>query len=324
MLTDRPADAVDETVARADALGERVSAVPAATASPPRDVSRWLGPLTVFALFIGFWYVAPSLFFSGREWLLPPPHEVINVGFIEGMSVGQLWALVKMVASDVVPFWSIDPGIDTSVVFVANAEATWLSAKVALTGLGAAILLGCGLAMAMSQAKWIEKAFYPYLIALQAVPILALVPLIGSIWGFGFFSRMLVCVIIAFFPIVANTLFGLLSAQKSHHELFALHGASRGTRLRKLMIPAALPAMFTGLRIAAGLSVVGAIVGDFFFRRGDPGLGSLLDKYFARIDQPELFAAIIMSAVLGIGVFGFFGWLRTKVIGKWHSEQGAR
>ncbi len=315
---------------RSDAMTEPTASTAPAAATPSptrtapsdRTTASWAGPLAVFVAFIAFWYAAPYLFFSGREWLLPPPHDVINVGFIEGMSFGQLWALVKMVVSDVVPFWSIDPGLDTSVVFVANAEATWLSAKVALTGLGAAIVLGSGLAMAMSQAKWIEKAFYPYLIALQAVPILALVPLIGSIWGFGFFSRMLVCVIIAFFPIVANTLFGLLSAKKSHHELFALHGASRGTRLRKLMVPAALPAMFTGLRIAAGLSVVGAIVGDFFFRRGDPGLGSLLDKYFARIAQEELFAAIIMSAALGIGVFAFFGWLRSRVIGKWHSETG--
>ena len=273
--------------------------------------------------FIAFWYATPYLFFRDREWLVPPPHEVIDIGFVEGMSFGQLWALVKMVVSDIVPFWSIDPGLDTSIVFVKNTEAVWLSAKVALVGLFVAIVIGSLLAMAMSQAKRIEKAFYPYLIALQAVPILALVPLIGVDLGLRLPRPH------------ARLRDHRLLPDRGEHAVRTAVGAevppralrparaSRWTRLRKLMLPAALPAMFTGLRIAAGLSVVGAIVGDFFFRRGDPGIGSLLDAYYARIQQHELFAAIIMSALLGIGVFAFFGWLRNRVIGKWHTEQGA-
>ena len=79
------------------------------------------------------------------------------------------------------------------------------------------------------------------------------------------------CVIISLFPIIVNTLFGLQSADRGMHDLFTLHHASRWTRLRKLMFPAALPAMFAGLRISAGLSVIGAIVGDFFFGRGQAG-----------------------------------------------------
>ncbi len=82
------------------------------------------------------------------------------------------------------------------------------------------------------------------------------------------------CVIISIFPIVSNTLFGLLSAERSQHDLFTLHDASRRTRLRKLQLPAALPAIFTGFRIAAGLSVIGAVVGELFFRRGRRASGS--------------------------------------------------
>ena len=82
---------------------------------------------------------------------------------------------------------------------------------------------------------------------------------------------MIVCVIISLFPIIVNTLFGLQSADRAMHDLFTLQHASRSTRLRKLMFPAALPAIFAGLRISAGLSVIGAIVGDFFFGRGDTG-----------------------------------------------------
>lgn len=283
---------------------------------------RNLGPLVVAVAFIGFWYATPSLFFSDRKFLVPLPHDVLYVSFIEGVGIGDLWDLVLMVLSDLIPFVDLGVEPDTSVIFVRNMEAIWLTTKVALVGLAVAILAGALLAMIMSQARWVESSLFPYLIALQAVPILALVPLIGSIWGFGFLARTIVCVIIAFFPIVANTLFGLQSANRSHHELFTLHQASRWTRMRKLMIPAALPVTFAGLRIAAGLSVIGAIVGDFFFRRGDPGIGSLLDVYAARLNFEELYGAIILSSLLGIFVFLFFGWLSKFVTGSWDDSNG--
>ena len=93
--------------------------------------------------------------------------------------------------------------------------------------------------------------------------------------------------------------------------------------IRKLMFPAALPAIFAGLRISAGLSVIGAIVGDFFFGRGDPGIGQLLQRYASRLMGEQLLAAIIMSSLLGVVVFQFFGWIQEKAIGKWHEEQNA-
>jgi NitT/TauT family transport system permease protein len=102
---------------------------------------------------------------------------------------------------------------------------------------------------------------------LQTIPILALVPLIGFWFSFGVSSRILVCVLISIFPIVSTTLFGLRGVDRGDHDLFTLYGATRGARLRKLQWPAALPAIFAGLRISAGLSVIGAIVGDFSSRR---------------------------------------------------------
>ena len=120
----------------------------------------------------------------------------------------------------------------------------------------------------MAQAQWIERSMYPYLVALQAIPVLAVVPLILSVFGGGIGSRIFVCVMISIFPIVTNTLFGLTSADAGQHDLFTLRGASRRTRLRKLQFPAAMPAIFTGFRISAGLSVIGAVVGEQFFREG--------------------------------------------------------
>jgi NitT/TauT family transport system permease protein len=129
---------------------------------------------------------------------------------------------------------------------------------------------------------------------------------------------VIVCVIISIFPITSNTLFGLLSADRTQHDLFSLHGAGRWTRLRKLQFPAALPAIFAGLRISAGLSVIGAVVGDTFFRQGDPGVGILIDTFRARLNNEAMYGAVIVSALLGIVVFVFFTWLGNRVVGKWH------
>ena len=95
-------------------------------------------------------------------------------------------------------------------------------------------------------------------------------PVIGFAFGFNFRSRVLVCVLIALFPIITNTLFGLLSVDHGQHDLFTLHGAGRWKRLWKLQFPTAPPNIFTGLRISAGSSVIGAVVGDFFFVQGPP------------------------------------------------------
>ncbi|MEL7158665.1 MAG: ABC transporter permease subunit, partial [Actinomycetota bacterium] len=89
-------------------------------------------------------------------------------------------------------------------------------------------------------------------------------------------------------------------------------------RLRKLTFPAALPAVFAGLRISAGLSVIGAIVGDFFFGRGNIGIGQLLQRYANQLDGEQLLASVIMSSVLGVSVFLLFGWIQDRAIGRWY------
>ena len=103
-------------------------------------------------------------------------------------------------------------------------------------------------------------------------------------------------------------------------DLFALHKPSRWTTLRKLYFPAAMPAIFAGLRISAGLAVVGAIVGDFFFKQGEPGIGVLIDNFRSRLQAPELFASIVLASLLGIVFFWFFGWLSNRVVGRWYQK----
>ena len=253
---------------------------------------RWarlvLPPLVLGAVVIGIWYfISYVVLTPRRRFLLRPPHEVVRNGFLD---------------------WS---------AFSEILEGLWSSAKVAVLGLIIATVLGVLIAVLMSQTKLAERAIFPYMVMLQAIPILAIVPLIGFWFGYGLNSRTTVCVLIAFFPITLNTLFGLQSAERGMHDLFTLEHASRLARLRKLMFPAALPAMFAGLRISAGLAVIGAIVGDFFFAQGETGIGQLLRKYANNLDGEQLFAAVIMASLLGVVVFLFFGWLQQRVIGRW-------
>jgi NitT/TauT family transport system permease protein len=268
--------------------------------------ARLIGPGVVFSLFIGFWYFTHYVLMSEvRKFLVPPPHDVIHDAFLT---------------------WNIPRGAGGSRTgggLSRNLDGLWSSTQVAALGLGIAIVIGLALATAMSQAKWVENSFYPFLVGLQAMPILAFVPLIGAVFGFDFWSRVLVCIIISIFPIVANTLFGLISVDRGYHELMSLNGASRWTRLFKLQYPAAMPSIFTGLQISAGLSVVGAVVGDFFFRQGEPGIGRLINTYQNSNETEQLYGAVIMSAALGIIVFWFFGFLGRRIVGHWHETRSS-
>ena len=254
-------------------------------------ISNLFPPAIFGSLIIGVWYlVSYGILDESRRFLLQPPHRVLTNGFLD---------------------WGGRDGMGEML------QSLWSSTKVAGIGLFFAILIGFLLAVIMSQAMAVEKALFPYLVTLQAIPILAVVPLIMFWWGAGQTSRVVVCILISLFPIIVNTLFGLQSAEKDMHALFTLHNANRFTRLRKLMLPAALPAIFAGLRISAGLSVIGAIVGDFFFGKGEVGLGQLIKRFSSELQGEELLAAVILSSVLGVTVFLLFTWIQNKAIGKW-------
>jgi NitT/TauT family transport system permease protein len=260
-----------------------------------RRLTAPLAPLASAVVGLGIWYfISYVMLEPDRQFLVPPPHEVLNTAILD---------------------WEhLEPML----------EALALTARVALIGLLIAAGLGVTVAVLMSRARWLERSLYPYAVILQTVPILAIVPLIGMWFGFGYSSRTVVCVIIALFPMIANTLFGLQSIDTAHHDLFTLNRASRWNRLVKLELPAALPSIFTGLRTSAGLSVIGAIVGDMFFKQGEPGIGTLLDVYRARLQSEDLYAAIILASLFGVAVFALFSLINRLAVGSWHGSGADR
>jgi NitT/TauT family transport system permease protein len=248
---------------------------------------RRLAPPAVLALIVlaAWTFASDHLLQPAKRFLLPSPLSVLRVGLLDAHNRTEV------------------------------LHGVWSTAQVAFVGIVISIVVGVGLAVAMSQARWIEDSVFPYAVILQTIPILAVVPLIGYWFGFEFRSRVLVCVMIGIFPIITNTLFGLKSVDSALHDLFTLHRAGRLTRLRKLQLPAALPAMFEGFRISAGLSVIGSIIADFFFRQGDPGVGRLIDVYRQRLATEQLLTAVLLSSLLGLLVFWTFGAFSAWAVG---------
>ena len=248
-------------------------------------------PAIVLTALIGLWYLTTYTFLSAdRRFLMPAPHVVIQKGI-------------------------------TSTTLAELLPALGQTVLVAATGLALSILIGVAWAITMSQASWIQRSLFPYAVVLQCIPVLALVPLIGFWFGYDYPARVIACVMVALFPMVSNTLFGLQSVQPNHREMFRIQKASRTTTLLKLELPTALPAILAGMRISAGLSVVGAVVADFFFRRGQAGLGALISNYQSRVQTPQLFTAITLACLLGVTVFWLFGWLTQRLVGKWAPAQ---
>lgn len=279
----------------ADAVATGTTPAPVVRRRRGRRAMDLALPVVVFAALVGVWYAITYLLLDpGRRFLMPAPHTLVTDALLDPVITDKVW-----------------PALGRSIV-------------VTFTGLAIAIVIGTVWAIAMSQSKAIEASLYPYAVALQCIPILALVPLIGFWFDFGFESRVIVCVMISLFPIVSNTLFGIQSVDRGHHELFTLHKAGRMTRLLKLQLPAALPAIFAGFRISAGLSVVGAIVGDLFFKQGEPGLGILLSNFSSRLQGAPLFFTIVVTAALGFAVFFLFGWLSKLVVGSWYDQSRDR
>ncbi|ACQ82030.1 binding-protein-dependent transport systems inner membrane component [Beutenbergia cavernae DSM 12333] len=299
---DPPIDPDAETVMREEAAASAISGADVSLTMPHHATGRSggagayllgkVGPIVAaLAGIVAVWYLVSLVVLSpDRRFLLPPPHEVV------ANTLGNPNVMGPMLA------------------------ALGQTVLVALAGLAIAVVLGLAYAVVMSQSVWAERVLYPYAVILQTIPILALVPLIGIWLGYGFPARIVVCVIIALFPMISNTLFGLLSASPAAHDLFTLNKATRWQRLGKLQFPAALPSIFTGLRNAAGLSVIGAIVGDFFFQQGSPGIGGLLRTYTLRLNMDALFMAIILTAVFGVVVFSIFAALDRAVIGRWYGH----
>jgi NitT/TauT family transport system permease protein len=194
-----------------------------------------------------------------------------------------------------------------------------------LEGFGLALFGGVGLAVLFNQSRLIEYSLYPYAVILQVTPVVAIAPLLLIYLPQP--AAVLACAwIVAFFPVLANTTLGLSSVDRNLADLFRLYGASRWQVLRRLKLPAAMPYMLGGMRIAGGLSLIGAVVAEI--AAGSAGAGSGLAYRIAesgyRLNIPRMFAALLLLSAAGIVIFFALSLLSHLVLRRWHESAVAQ
>ncbi len=198
-----------------------------------------------------------------------------------------------------------------------------LTGAAALLGLVASILLGTSVAVLFSQSRWLRAAFYPYVVFLQTVPIVAIAPLLITWFGYGFRTVVFVACIISLFPVISNVTAGLLSVDENLKDLFRLNRATRWQTLIKLRIPLAVSHLILGTRVSAGLAVIGAIIGEFFVGNGAggyQGLGTLMTGWQNLARTDALMAVVLTSTLLGLVMIGLVNGLARLALSRWTSS----
>ncbi len=187
----------------------------------------------------------------------------------------------------------------------------------ATCGLALSFVLGLVLALGLTLSSWVRRAFLPYAVFFQTVPIIALAPVLVIWFGFGRPTVVASAFIVSVFPMIANSIAGLQSADPRLVDFFRLSQASRWQVLWKLRFPTALPAIFTGLKTAAGLAVIGAVVGEFV---AGGGLGEVVDAARTQQRLDKVFAAVLLSSFLGLALVALIDLVSKLVLKSWHVE----
>ncbi|HEV3378623.1 MAG TPA: ABC transporter permease [Thermoleophilaceae bacterium] len=248
--------------------------------SPVRLARRLWPPLAFLAILVGLWELALAVDYVS-ESILPHPKDIV------------------------VSFWEL---ITSDFVWDDIGATLWES--VAGFFLGSA--LGLALAIPSGLSPIMRQMLGPYAVALQVTPRIAIAPLIIAWAGFGYNSKIWIAAIIAFFPVYINALTGILTVDEDAREMFRSLGASRWQTFLHLMVPGSLPVMFAGLKTAAGLALVGAVVGEFI--SAERGLGVLVQQFSSQLAIADAFAVILMLMFLGLLLYGVMEWLERTTV----------
>ena len=249
-------------------------------------------PVVTAVVFVLIWAVVARIWFAHRSYLLPSPLATWKAA-VHGRT-------------------SLLEGTRTTLVESAAALAI-------------ALALGGVIGVVMAQWRTLARALYPYAVVLQTVPIIATAPVIVLWFHYGHTSVIVIATIVALFPILSNTYLGLISADRGHVDLLKMHHAGRVFEFRALRLPTALPQVFAGLRISAGLTVVGTIVGEFLIGQGGPhaGLGVQIVVSQAQLNTALLFAQALMASLVGLAFFVGATLLSHVCLRNWHESARA-
>ena len=265
-------------------------------------------------------HAAPRRFpWASREWL----QSVLPIAVFLLALVG--WEL--MVRSYQIPHYILPaPSLVARTLWdnIGSLMVSWLfTMKITFGALLLAVVGGVLLAMLFALNKWVEVSLFPFAIVLQVTPIVAIAPLILIFINSTTAALLLCAWIVAFFPILSNTMIGLRSADHNLRDLFTLYRASPWQTLRHLLVPSAMPYFIAGLKVAGGLSLIGAVVAEFTAGAAgkETGLASRILEASFRTEIPKMFAALVLVSLTGIVIYLVFNLVSRLVLGSWHESE---
>lgn len=287
-VPDTTGSASPPAVSAASVVAEKLSGLSRSESKWRKLSGRVIPPLVVFVLFIAVWEIAIRM--SGvKPYLFPKPSDIVR-------AAAENWHNLLI---------SVRTTVAESVL-----------------GFAFSVILGVAFAIGLALSKTVERSVYPYAIILQTIPIVAVAPIIVIWCGAGMNAIVVIAFLIAFFPILSNTLIGLNSTEASMKNLFYLYNATKWQTIWKLRIPAALPYIMAGMKISCSLSVVGAIVGEYVAGIGglQGGLGYAITVASTRLQTAYLFACGLTAAVMGIVFFLLINALSNRLLRSWHDS----
>lgn len=249
------------------------------------SMPSWLSSTAILIGFFGFWefYVVAN---DVSRFILPPPSEIVV-------------AFVDLLADD------------------RTYRHLFLTIYQTLMGFLIATIVGVGLGALLGKSRWLEQALNPFIIATQVVPKVALVPLFVLWFGFGPESKIVVATVLAFFPILTNTILGVKSVERGHKDVMTVLNASRWQAFRTVELPNALPAILAGMEVGIVLAIIGSVVGEYL--GGATGLGYLLVASMNDYQVGRLFAVIVLLTIVGFSLYVGIRTLKRALI-PWHES----
>ena len=261
-----------------------------ALARESRDrILTWVMPILTLGAAVAFWEWA-VWYYEIPKYLIPAPSLIVETLVKDGPSL---------------------------------MNSAWFTVKLTFYSLTLAIIGGVVLGAFFALSRTVEMSLFPFAVILQVTPVVAIAPLL-LIYIDSTFVALLICAwIVAFFPILSGTVIGLRSADHNLRDLFTLYRATPWQRLRYLLAPSALPYFMAALKVAGGLSLIGAVVAEFVAGTAgqNTGLASRIIESSFRSEIPRMFAALVLVSLLGIAIFLLTTWASRRVLGHWHESE---
>lgn len=248
-------------------------------------VPTWVYTLLLLIVLLAIWEGYVRLF-KVSPFLLPPPSTVL-VAWVESLGSSILWM------------------------------HTWITVVETIVGFVFAVIIGVGLGAILGKLPRLEQTVNPFIVATQVVPKVALVPLFVVWFGFGLAPKIIIAAVLAFFPILMNTILGVKSVDRGHREVLLSINASRWQVITQLEFPSALPYILTGMEMGIVLSIIGAVVGEYL--GGNQGLGNVAVKEMNSYNTTALFAVIIHLSLVGFAFYAMLVACRRFAI-PWHES----